>query len=63
MNVQTVIANLKNTIAGKELALKDFREVTVGINLTSMNVLISMLKVNIDELNRILADLESCNSK
>ena len=52
MNIQTVRDNLKNTIAGKEALLAEYE---------SKNILLAgMLRVNIDELKRILQDLEQC---
>ena len=69
MNLQTVITNLKNTIAGKEqmLAEKIERNEQGWFNSTSEIVAnratIEFLKVNIDELKRILADVEKCVAK
>jgi hypothetical protein len=52
MNIQTVAENLKNTIAGKEALLAEYE---------SKNILLAgMLRVNIDELKRILQDVEQC---
>ena len=52
MNIQTVAENLKNTIAGKEALLAEYE---------SKNILLAgMLRVNIDELQRILQDVEQC---
>ena len=64
MNIQTVRDNLKNTIAGKEALLKSVREkakhqhneITAYVN----GATIGFLEINIDELKRILADLEQC---
>ena len=67
MNLQTVITNLRNTIAGKEqmLAEKIERNEHGWFNSTSEIVAnratIEFLKVNIDELNRILDDLVECS--
>ena len=69
MNLQTVITNLKNTIAGKEqmLAEKIERNEQGWFNSTSEIVAnratIEFLKINIDELNRILDDLVECEVK
>ncbi len=54
MNIQTVRVNLKNTIASKEELLALCPETEKNINIRAF------LKVNIDELKRILADVEIC---
>ena len=58
MNIQTVAENLRNTIAGKEYMLS---------NLNSRRVIdkvaIKYLEINIDELKRILQDVEQCIEK
>ncbi len=52
MNIHTVAENLRNTIAGKEALLDEYE---------SKNILLAgMLRVNIDELRRILQDVEQC---
>ena len=55
MNIETVAENLRNTIAGKETMLS---------NLNSRRVIdkvaIKYLEVNIDELKRVLQDVEQC---
>jgi hypothetical protein len=57
MNIHTVRDNLVNTIAGKELLL-------AGYEHDSTKMLIAgMLRLNIDELKRILADVEVCCEK
>ena len=58
MNIHTVAKNLKNTIAGKEemLSMLNSRRVVD-------NVAIKYLEVNIDELKRILQDVEVCAKK
>ena len=55
MNIQTVASNLRNTIAGKEemLTMLNSRRVVD-------NVAIKYLTINIDELRRILQDVEQC---
>lgn len=69
MNLQTVITNLRNTIAGKEKMLADMvdRNKHGWFNSTSEIVstraTIEFLKVNINELKRILADVEQCVTK
>ena len=64
MNLQTVITNLKNTIAGKEeaLALYESRQDIPRAPGDQMAIVatIEFLKVNINELKRILQDLELC---
>ena len=56
MTIQTVANNLRNTIAGKENYLSqiyiDCKPGTHAIE--------KMLEVNIDELKRILKDVEAC---
>lgn len=59
MNIQTVIANLLNTIEGKEQMLAYQREAALnstGIAHHVNAVTAQFLKVNLDELNAILAD-------
>ena len=52
MNIYTVRDNLINTIKGKEALLAEYE---------SKNILLAgMLRVNIDELRRILQDVEQC---
>jgi hypothetical protein len=55
MNIQTVANNLRNTIKGKEemLTMLNSRRVID-------NVAIKFLTINIDELKRILQDVEQC---
>ena len=62
MNLQTVITNLKNTIAGKEYMLQELQGMKfndIGKNLAN-DATIKFLEINIDELKRILADVEKC---
>ena len=62
MNIQTVAENLKNTIAGKEKYLSEVyeqRKVSNGDDIVSF-VTAQMLEFNIDELRRILQDVEQC---
>lgn len=56
MNIQTVAANLRNTIAGKEAML----ERLVDGNDTGLYTLRHMLVLNIKELKAILADVDAC---
>jgi hypothetical protein len=55
MNIQTVASNLRVTIAGKEemLSMLNSRRVVD-------KVAIKYLEINIDELKRILQDVEQC---
>lgn len=54
MNIYTVRDNLKNTIAGKELMLKGINDTTYGI------IIKQALEININELKKILVDVELC---
>lgn len=62
MNIQTVRDNLKNTIAGKELLLEQFKTTQSrhGINLETMHVCQRFLEINLEELRDILVDVEQC---
>lgn len=64
MNIQTVKQNLRNTIAGKETLLNTYtRLMSLASDRAQQRVTsesIHMLSINIDELKRILADLEQC---
>ena len=60
MNIHTVRKNLQNTIEGKQsllLAIKNQPDTVV--NITTMH----FLKVNIEELQNILKDVEECCEK
>ena len=62
MNIQTVVQNLKDTIAGKEKYLSEVyeaRELNKGSDIASYAVA-EFLEINIDELKKILADVEQC---
>ena len=67
MNIQTVITNLRRTIAGKEMLLATYENPLVGRHdvgsRMAMTATVEFLKVNIDELRRILQDVESCVEK
>ena len=54
MNIQTVKQNLRRTIEGKELLLANYEQDS------NKMVIAGMLRINIDELRRILKDLEGC---
>jgi len=66
MSIQTVASNLRNTIADKEAMLADYQEVrklaSRGEDM-ALYATVSFLKVNIDELKRILKDVEQCIEK
>lgn len=55
MNICTVRDNLKNTIAGKEQML-----INLDQTKPESNVVAQFLEINIDELKRILVDVEQC---
>jgi UDP-N-acetyl-D-mannosaminuronate dehydrogenase len=65
MNIQTVAENLRNTIAGKERMLTAYNA-TLYKNFLEGDVLITakataeFLEININELKRILQDVEKC---
>ena len=67
MNLQTVITNLRRTIAGKEMMLKEYNK-AVNISVDPLDVgermaitaTVEFLEINIDELKRILQDVEVC---
>lgn len=67
MNIQTVKANLRNTIAGKEKMLDAMNpnnpyseEFKSEGEVMARRATIEFLKINIGELKRILADVEQC---
>ena len=69
MNIQTVKTNLEKTIAGKEQMLALYKEkLEIGnyfkqeikVNQTPEKITIKFLETNIDELRRILQDVEQC---
>jgi hypothetical protein len=55
MNIQTVANNLRVTIAGKEELLADLKGRRIP-----PEVSIHYLEININELKRILEDVEQC---
>lgn len=71
MNIQTVVENLRNTIAGKEQMLEEYKKARADIGYgpgdlaqdASLFATQEFLKINIDELKRILADVEKCVAK
>lgn len=62
MNIQTVAQNLRNTIEGKSLLLAKWRQVelTTPEATNAMDTMIGMLELNIEDLVKILADVEQC---
>ena len=63
MNIQTVADNLRNTIAGKEQYLESVQEeykTSVGVDRAVLHSTQAFLAININELKRILQDLEQC---
>ena len=68
MNIHTVAENLRNTIASKERYLQNVEETLNTTELeTEAHITLyatrGFLKVNIDELKRILQDVEQCLPK
>lgn len=62
MNIQTVRDNLKNTIAGKEAYLArlgNTRDMNDGAAM-AVEATRAMLEINLEELKRILQDVEQC---
>ena len=65
MNIQTVAENLRNTIVGKEAMLSSHQAYlrsagTSGGENMAIHATVEFLKVNINELKRILQDVEQC---
>jgi hypothetical protein len=66
MNIYTVRDNLKNTIAGKEQLLEEYKKaslIAVRNDTPDRVTIVAMagfLRTNIDELRRILQDVEVC---
>lgn len=60
MNIYTVRDNIKNTIKGKRQLLDSMVEPKTGEALDGWTILHNMLAMNIEELERILADVEVC---
>lgn len=59
MNIYTVRDNLKNTILGKKLLLAEYN---AGKDESALvrSVMTQVLKMNIDELSKILESVEIC---
>ena len=61
MNIQTVADNLKRTIANKEQMLADLEvPIVPGPERMAKSAVAEFLAINIDELKRILVDIEKC---
>jgi hypothetical protein len=60
MNIQTVADNLRNTIAGKQAMLERMEADVIKYNQTVNYTVCKYLRVNLDELKAILADIERC---
>ena len=62
MKLETVQANLRNTIAGKEKYLAEWNnaDLTETADRIHRACTVGMLENNIDELKRILTDVELC---
>jgi len=66
MNIQTVAENLRNTIAGKvkhQVELEYALTLSTMAEGTALTATLEYLKINIDELKRILQDVEQCIPK
>ena len=63
MNLQTVAENLRVTIAGKvkhQVELEYALTLATMAESTALTATLAYLKINIDELKRILQDVERC---
>jgi hypothetical protein len=66
MNIQTVAENLRNTIKGKEALLEEYKKASLIAvrndtpDRKTIGAMAGFLSVNIDELKRILQDVELC---
>lgn len=68
MNIHTVAANLRNTIEGKERHLEGLRQCIRDLDALDCQddswfratVTVEFLQINVDELRKILADVEVC---
>ena len=65
MNIQTVANNLRNTIAGKEKMLTEYRVKRYAKDVTNVEQIAAIyttefLEMNIEELNYILQNVEQC---
>jgi hypothetical protein len=60
MNIYTVRDNLQNTIAAKKALRKIYEMPAPSTTQFVQETMIHFLDINIDELNKILADVEVC---
>lgn len=63
MNLDTLRDNLKNTIAGKERLYQSYcsdKDYASMAELCVINAKLEFIQINIDELKKILADVELC---
>ena len=66
MNIYTVRDNLKNTIAGKEALLEEYKKASLIAvrndtpDRVTIGAMAGFLSTNINELKRILQDVEQC---
>lgn len=63
MNIETIAENLRNTIKGKEQLLQaTFEKSQFGVypKVLEYRGMCEMLEININELERILQDVEAC---
>ena len=63
MNIETVAQNLRNTIAGKEILVAHYHKVATnqGNALDNINTAFAgFVQHNVDDLRRILKDVEQC---
>jgi flagellar biosynthesis/type III secretory pathway protein FliH len=66
IDMKTVRDNLKNTIAGKETMLAEMlqKQYTLPqVEARALSVTMEFLEINIDELKRILQDVEQCQDR
>jgi hypothetical protein len=69
MNIHTVAENLRNTIAGKEALLEEYKKASLIAvrndtpDRVTIGAMAGFLSTNIDELKRILQDVEVCAKK
>ena len=64
MNIETVIANINNTIAGKEQLKNKMhalsRSSTDPVAQAGLDAIVECVNLNLQELNAIKSDLERC---
>lgn len=60
MNIYTVRDNLKNTIRTKEALLESYKVPSPTSTKFVRDTMSHFLEVNLDELRKILADVETC---